>query len=100
MKRFRRRLAVGIRLDYAEQPKPEGLAQRYYRQIVSGGKPGLPDSGDNIFSAFAGRIAQKAVAMSRCYDFRYRVADPERYGVIEFDNVGKVSQSRKTEKRI
>jgi glucose-1-phosphate thymidylyltransferase len=81
---------LGIRIDYAEQPKPEGIAQAF----VIGAKF-LGDSGaalilgDNIFY---GKLDffREALAIERgaCI-FGYQVRDPERYGVVEFDAQGK-----------
>ena len=80
----------GINLSYAEQPRPEGLAQAYHigADFVAGG-PSALILGDNIFfghalpemMADARRQAEREGAVV----FAYRVADPERYGVVEFD---------------
>jgi glucose-1-phosphate thymidylyltransferase len=82
----------GIRLTYAEQPKPEGLAQAYIigADFVDGG-PSVLILGDNVYyghgltdllRSAAGRSAGASV-------FAYHVMDPERYGVVEFDQHGK-----------
>jgi glucose-1-phosphate thymidylyltransferase len=83
----------GIRLEYAVQPKPEGLAQAFLigEDFVQGYDSSLI-LGDNIFYGndlsdlmdAAGRKTQGATV------FAYQVSDPERYGVVEFDDVGKV----------
>jgi glucose-1-phosphate thymidylyltransferase len=80
--------AWGIRLSYAVQPRPEGIAQAFLiaRDFV-GGAPSALVLGDNIFH---GHDLQKL--LSGAHDrtdgasvFAYHVHDPERYGVVEFD---------------
>ena len=82
---------LGVRLEYAEQPSPDGLAQAF----IIGDKFIGEDSvclvlGDNIFygSGFTGMLKQ-AVINAEQHDhatvFGYWVNDPERYGVAEFD---------------
>ena len=87
--------AYGISLSYAEQPSPDGIAQAF--QIGAewiGGQPCALALGDNIVYG-EGLPAQFAAAASRAEQgeatvFGYRVADPERYGVAEFDAAGRV----------
>jgi len=82
----------GINLEYAEQPRPEGLAQAF---II--GREFIGDSdcclilGDNIFHGHGlGTNLANAVSHSKgATIFAYRVQDPERYGVVEFDDSGK-----------
>ncbi|QGM47326.1 glucose-1-phosphate thymidylyltransferase RfbA [Methylocystis heyeri] len=80
----------GVSLSYAVQPKPEGLAQAYIigADFVEGHKSVLI-LGDNIFyghglvqSLFEARVNSGAAV------FAYHVSDPERYGVVEFDEKG------------
>ncbi|MBX3568059.1 MAG: glucose-1-phosphate thymidylyltransferase RfbA [Rhizobiaceae bacterium] len=81
----------GLSLRYAVQPAPEGLAQAY---IIGadfvGGEPSALILGDNIFhgnglTELLSRAAQRGTGATV---FAYHVADPERYGVIEFDDSG------------
>ncbi len=81
----------GISLDYAEQPKPEGLAQAFLigEPFLAGG-PACLVLGDNIFYGTGiGGILQQAFITATsggAVVFGYRVADPQRYGVVEFDD--------------
>src|SRR4051812_24056748 len=81
----------GISLSYAEQPSPDGLAQAFLigEQFLQGGPAALV-LGDNIFHG--DRLAAKcqdAVAREKgATVFAYHVSDPERYGVVSFDQVG------------
>jgi len=93
---FRRLLGdgsqFGIRLAYAAQPRPEGLAQAFLigRDFV--GKDGVALAlGDNVFYGNdLPRLLQKAAGRtSGATVFAYRVRDPQRYGVVEFDAAGK-----------
>lgn len=83
----------GLTLEYAEQPRPEGLAQAFIigADFLNGG-PACLILGDNIFY---GHGVPKALnhackRESGATIFGYRVKDPSRYGVIEFDNQGNV----------
>ncbi len=93
---FRRLLGdggqFGIRIVYAPQPKPEGLAQAFLigRDFV--GKDGVALAlGDNIFYGNnLAEILQRATKRQRgATVFAYRVRDPQRYGVVEFDHTGR-----------
>ncbi len=92
---FRRLLgdgsSVGIRISYATQPRPEGLAQAFVigRDFI--GDDGVALAlGDNIFYGDSlPAMLQRAATQARgATVFAYRVRDPERYGVIEFDKAG------------
>jgi glucose-1-phosphate thymidylyltransferase len=81
----------GITLTYAEQCKPEGVAQAYIigADFVSGGRSALI-LGDNVFFGHGLPKLLKSAARNRSSAtiFAYRVKDPERYGVVEFDDNG------------
>ncbi|MDX2036724.1 MAG: glucose-1-phosphate thymidylyltransferase RfbA [Isosphaeraceae bacterium] len=83
----------GLELHYAEQPKPEGLAQAFIigREFVGGDNVALV-LGDNIFYGHGlGNILRgAALRASGATVFGYHVTDPERYGVVEFDKGGEV----------
>lgn len=82
----------GIRLSYAEQPRPEGLAQAYLIGApFLGGSNSVLVLGDNIFYGH-GLTDALAAASSRgagATVFAYHVSDPHRYGVVEFDTSGR-----------
>ncbi len=84
---------LGLQIEYASQPNPDGLAQAFIigRQFVGADRVALA-LGDNIFygahfSDYLQSAAERAVGATV---FAYQVRDPERYGVIEFDISGKV----------
>ena len=94
--RFRQLLGSGaqwgLRLSYAEQPRPEGLAQAYIIGAEFVGRdPSILVLGDNIFYGHGlSALLREAVAQTQGASvFAYRVADPERYGVVEFNAEGK-----------
>jgi glucose-1-phosphate thymidylyltransferase len=83
----------GITLQYAEQPRPEGIAQAFLigEEFIGDDRVALI-LGDNIFYG-SGLVAllQEAVEISTgATVFGYFVQDPERYGVAEFDQAGRV----------
>ena len=89
---FRRQLgdgtAYGIRLSYAVQPSPDGLAQAFLiGEEFIGTDPVCLVLGDNIFYGqdFRPRLAAAATQDSGATVFGYQVKDPRRFGVVEFD---------------
>jgi glucose-1-phosphate thymidylyltransferase len=94
---FRRLLGdgsqVGLSFSYAEQPKPEGLAQAFIigRSFIGGG-PVCLILGDNVFYGHGlPEILKRSVRFKKGgLIFGYLVHDPERYGVVNFDKNGKV----------
>ena len=86
----------GVAIEYAEQPRPEGLAQAFHigKSFVNGGAACLV-LGDNIFYAqglteMLQRAARTVETDGGAAVFGYHVKDPERYGVIEYDSSGRV----------
>ena len=83
----------GISLEYAEQPSPDGLAQAFLigEQFLAGDGACLI-LGDNIFYAqgLSESLQSAATIEKGAQVFGYQVADPERYGVIEWDKEGRV----------
>lgn len=84
----------GIRLEYAEQPSPDGLAQAFIigREFIGNDAVCLV-LGDNIFhgSGFTAKLSEAVRAAeedAKATVFGYWVNDPERYGVAEFDDKG------------
>jgi glucose-1-phosphate thymidylyltransferase len=83
----------GLRLQYAEQPKPEGLAQALIiGEEFLAGEPCSLVLGDNIF--FGNGLTQylhKCAKLQRgAFLFGYYVPDPQRFGIVEFDANGRV----------
>jgi len=80
--------AWGISLSYAEQPSPDGLAQAFTigRSFI-GGHPSALILGDNIFygNEFESQLKTADKQQSGAYVFAYYVTDPQRYGVVDFD---------------
>ncbi len=85
--------ALGLRLSYAEQPRPEGLAQAFLigRDFIGGATVALV-LGDNIFhgQGLTGVLRRAGALKEGGLVFGYLVKDPQRYGVVEFDPTGKV----------
>ncbi len=82
----------GVRFEYAEQPKPDGLAQAFIigESFIDGGKAALV-LGDNLFygSQFRKAIESAGEKESGATIFGYYTATPEIYGVVEFDAEGR-----------
>lgn len=82
----------GVSFDYIVQPSPDGLAQAFIlAEAFLAGQPSALVLGDNIF--YGHGLPDKLEAAARQTSggtvFGYRVADPERYGVVEFDSAGR-----------
>ncbi len=83
---------IGCRFEYVVQPKPEGLAQAFIlgKEFI-GDDPVALILGDNIFyGSGMGRLLKQKVNPDGAVVFAYQVGDPERYGVVEFDENNKV----------
>ena len=82
----------GIRLEYAVQPKPEGLAQAFLiGEDFIGDDPCCLVLGDNIFygQGLTALLQQAMAQTAGATVFGYRVSDPERFGVVAFDDQGR-----------
>ena len=79
----------GIQLEYAEQPSPDGLAQAFIiGETFLNGEPSCLVLGDNIFfgQGFSPKLRHVAARTEGATVFGYQVMDPERFGVVEFDD--------------
>ncbi len=84
---------LGIKLSYAVQENPEGLAQAFIigEEFIGNDKVALI-LGDNIFyGAGIGKLLQGNIDPDGGIIYAYRVSDPERYGVVDFDKEGNVT---------
>ena len=96
MPQFKRLLSdgrqIGLSFAYAVQPRPEGLAQAFIigKEFIDG-HPSCLILGDNIFygHGFLDSLKRAASNDTGATIFGYWVRDPERYGVVEFDSMGK-----------
>lgn len=82
----------GLRIEYAEQPSPDGLAQAFIiGERFIGNEAVCMILGDNIFFGynFSKLLADAATLKEGAVVFGYYVTDPQRYGVVEFDQSGK-----------
>ena len=83
---------LGMRLAYAEQPSPDGLAQALIiaKQFLAGAPSSLI-LGDNLFYGHGlSELVRSAAALKHgAKIFAYPVRDPQRYGIVEFDSAGK-----------
>ena len=91
--------AFGIELHYAEQPSPDGLAQAFIiGEAFLAGEPSCLVLGDNIFfgQSFSPKLRHVASRLEGATVFGYQVMDPERFGVVEFnDNFQAISLEEK-----
>ena len=84
----------GMSLSFKEQPSPDGLAQAFIlAEDFLDGAPSALILGDNIFfgHGLSAVLAAADAQQSGATVFGYHVNDPERYGVVDFDNTGKVN---------
>ena len=80
----------GLRIEYAEQPKPAGIAQAFLiGEKFIGGSGVTLILGDNIFYGNLDFFRQALAMEKGACIFGYKVSDPERYGVVEFDAGGR-----------
>jgi len=83
----------GIEISYCPQPSPDGLAQAFIlgKDFING-EPGCLILGDNIFYGYGlSEMLRRAASQSQgATIFGYWVRDPERYGVVEYDESGRV----------
>lgn len=80
---------LGVRLSYAVQPEPQGLAQAFIiGEAFLAAEPCCLVLGDNIFfgQGFSPKLRQVAARQTGATVFGYQVMDPERFGVVEFDD--------------
>ena len=83
----------GLKISYAEQPSPDGLAQAFLiGEDFIGDSPVSMILGDNLFYGyeFSRQLEESSKLAKGAYVFGYHVNDPERYGVAEFDENGMV----------
>mgnify|MGYP001110151886 CR=1 FL=1 len=95
---FRRLLgggeSLGLRIEYAAQPRPEGLAQAFLigRDFVGGDLVALALGGNVFYGHGLPDVLRSAAGRAEgATVFGYRVRDPERYGVVEFDGAGRAA---------
>ena len=87
----------GLSIEYAEQPRPEGIAQALLiGEDFAGGDPTALILGDNLFygqglTQMLRRAARRTADEGGATVFGYRVRDPERYGVVAFDDDGRAT---------
>ncbi|MGP8291731.1 glucose-1-phosphate thymidylyltransferase RfbA [Vreelandella zhanjiangensis] len=82
----------GLQFEYAEQPSPDGLAQAFIiGEAFIGQSPVCLVLGDNIFHGqhFSDQLKRASTQPNGASVFGYLVKDPERFGVVEFDEAGK-----------
>ncbi|MFN5805884.1 MAG: glucose-1-phosphate thymidylyltransferase RfbA, partial [Opitutia bacterium] len=82
---------LGCRFEYAEQPRPEGIAQALIiGEKFIAGEPVALILGDNLFyAAGLGQLLRSCASPTGAVVFAHHVRDPERFGVVEFDGEGR-----------
>ncbi|MHB0928492.1 MAG: glucose-1-phosphate thymidylyltransferase RfbA [Candidatus Nanopelagicales bacterium] len=83
--------ALGMRIEFAVQPKPEGLAQAFIigEQFLAGARASMV-LGDNLFHGSGlGRSLEQVAFDGDAWIFGYQVTDPRDYGVVEIDDAGR-----------
>lgn len=85
---------LGLNIEYQAQPRPEGIAQAFVigREFIGQDRVALM-LGDNIFygHGLSGYLQEAAAQIEDAQVFAYQVRDPERYGVVTFDNQGQAT---------
>jgi len=85
---------LGLNIEYQAQPRPEGIAQAFVigREFIGQDRVALI-LGDNIFygHGLSGYLQEAAAQIEGARVFAYQVRDPERYGVVTFDNQGQAT---------
>lgn len=93
---------LGLKLEYAEQPRPEGLAQAFLigEKFIQD-QPSCLILGDNIFygHGFGKTLFETSKLTDGAVVFGYYVNDPERYGVVEFDDKANVTSLEEKPKK-
>jgi glucose-1-phosphate thymidylyltransferase len=81
----------GLRISYAQQPSPDGIPQAFIlgRDFIAGEACALALGDNLIYGDGLTEIMQRAAARQGASVFAYRVQDPERYGIVEFDRSGR-----------
>ncbi len=85
--------SIGLHIEYKAQPSPDGLAQAFLLgESFLNGSPACLVLGDNIFYGynFSAQLEEASRLKNGAVVFGYYVNDPNRYGVVEFDDAGKV----------
>ncbi len=92
----------GMRFEYAEQPEPAGIAQAFLiGERFLGGDEAALVLGDNIFYGYGltGRLRSAMERTGTATVFGFRVTDPERYGVVSFDEEGRATDIQEKPER-
>ena len=90
---------LGMRLSYREQPTPGGIAQAFVIGAdFVGDSPVCLILGDNIFygNDMIGELERSVELQTGAKIFAYQVQDPERYGVVEFDDEGRAQPLKRS----